>query len=264
MERKRLLNLINENFNGEPVKLKNCGINSFMMPENTENTKRKLRVNIIALGDVGSNLLMGLKLLGGDVISEIGIFDLNENQLRRLEMEFNQMNYPPASDSEKNSHKRAGCIRTMPKIKIIDNDMELMDCDVLVFCATKSVPKIGASGDVRMMQLEANMQLIKGIGEKVKKSDFSGLVAVVSDPVDQLCKGMLDFSGLSPGQVRGFGLGVMAARAKYYAEKEDRFNSFLIEGRAYGPHGQDLVIANSVENYDHESFRDQEDRDGRP
>ena len=33
----------------------------------------KKRVNILAIGDVGSTLLMGLKLLGGDVISRIGI-----------------------------------------------------------------------------------------------------------------------------------------------------------------------------------------------
>ena len=32
----------------------------------------KYRVNLLALGDVGSTLLMGLRLLGGDVISSIG------------------------------------------------------------------------------------------------------------------------------------------------------------------------------------------------
>ena len=35
--------------------------------------KRKKRVNILAIGDVGSTLLTGLKLLGQDVISSIGI-----------------------------------------------------------------------------------------------------------------------------------------------------------------------------------------------
>ena len=37
----------------------------------------KKRVNILAIGDVGSTLLTGLKLLGGDVISSIGICDLS-------------------------------------------------------------------------------------------------------------------------------------------------------------------------------------------
>ena len=38
----------------------------------------KVRVNLLALGDVGSTLLMGLRLMGGDVISSIGICDLRE------------------------------------------------------------------------------------------------------------------------------------------------------------------------------------------
>ena len=41
---------------------------------------RENRVNLIALGDVGGTVLMGLRLLGGDVISSIGIYDLNEKR----------------------------------------------------------------------------------------------------------------------------------------------------------------------------------------
>ena len=36
----------------------------------------------------------------------------------------------------------------------------------------------------------------------------------------------------------------------YYARKEPRFAAFLTEGRTYGPHGADLVVANSIERYD--------------
>lgn len=298
MDKKRLGDLVIDEFGIEPISLENCGINELL------STEKKARVNIIALGDVGTNVLMGLKLLGGDVISEIGIYDLNEPQLQRLEMEFNQMHYPPmpqvdsrsesgcngAHDSDTDSnkaddypHPRAACLRDMPEIKIISSDEELLDCDVLIFCATKSVPEIGAKGDMRMMQLEANLGLIKIFGEKIRASrenaiskesetsdngdsknilnpkGFNGLVAVVSDPVDQLCKGMLDSSGLEPGQVRGFGLGVMAARARYYAKKLSNKSAaglYLTEGRGFGPHGQDLVIANSIENYDDDVSRE--------
>ena len=216
--------------------------------------KDKVKVNIIAMGDVGTNLLMGLKLLGGDVISDIGIYDLNQEQLQRLEMEFNQMHYPP----------EPGYVpqKTMPKIHIVGDD-ELLNCDVLVFCATKGVPAIGAQGDMRMLQLKANLQLVSFFGNKIRadreargEKGFDGFVAVVSDPVDQLCMGMLLSSGLEPSQVRGFGLGVMAARARYYAEKDERFISFLTEGRAFGPHGQNLVIANSIDNYDDSLSKD--------
>ena len=72
----------------------------------------------------------------------------------------------------------------------------------------------------------------------------------MSDPVDPLCKEVLLSSGLSAGQVRGYGLGVMNKRAEYFAAKDPSFRSYIREGRAYGPHGSDLVIANSIENYD--------------
>ena len=84
---------------------------------------------------------------------------------------------------------------------------------------------------------------------------------VLSDPVDPLCKaawlasnhdadGNWDGLGLLPEQVQGFGLGVMNARAAYFAKQDSRFASFLTEGRSFGPHGKGLVIANSVEHYD--------------
>ena len=60
----------------------------------------------------------------------------------------------------------------------------------------------------------------------------------------------MDYQGLFSHQVRGFGLGVMNARAAYYARKDPRFASFLTEGRSFGPHGEDLVIANSIDRYD--------------
>lgn len=60
--------------------------------------------------------------------------------------------------------------------------------------------------------------------------------------------------------MRGYGLGVMNKRAEYFArqkaaEGDMRFASYLEEGRAFGPHGDDLVIANSIENYDDEISR---------
>jgi len=68
--------------------------------------------------------------------------------------------------------------------------------------------------------------------------------------------GQLDGRGLFPHQVRGFGLGVMNARAAYYAKKDARFAEFLTDGRSFGPHGEDLVIANSVSHYDDDLSRE--------
>ena len=98
---------------------------------------------------------------------------------------------------------------------------------------------------------------------QARKENFKGLFAVVSDPVDPLAKtawlesnkddsGVLDYQGLRPEQVHGFGLGVMNARAAYFAKRDERFKRFLTEGRSFGPHGQDLVVADSITDYNDE------------
>lgn len=200
--------------------------------------KKKKKVNILALGDVGGMVLIGLRLLGDDVISEIGICDVNRNTVQRYEMEAGQIQYP-CSD------------RNLPLVKIVDRE-HLFDCDVMVFCASRSVPAVGQqAGDVRMAQLESNSQLVATFASQATKEGFQGIFAVVSDPVDPLCKAAYR-QGLRREQIRGFGLGVMNSRAMYFAERDCRFARFLREGRAFGPHGQDLVIADSLKHYDHE------------
>ncbi|MDO4396646.1 MAG: lactate dehydrogenase [Clostridia bacterium] len=199
------------------------------------------RVHLLALGDVGANLLLGLKLMGAPVIDAIGIFDVNPNVALRYEMEMNQIGTPFSDD--------------LPKVEIVEED-QLFDCDMFIFCASKAVPKIGVQGDVRMMQLKANSEIVSYYGKKAGEAGFRGIFAVVSDPVDPLCKAALMSSGLKPAQVKGYGLGVMNRRAMYYAKKDERFAVFLDEGRVFGPHGGDLVVANSIENYDDELSRE--------
>ena len=208
---------------------------SVMFPDK-KRIKKDSKVNLLALGDVGGTVLMGLKLLGGSTISQIGIYDLDEKMARRYEMEINQISFPDG--------------RKLPFVEILKEE-RIFDCDMFVFCASLGLPPVGSSGDVRMAQLKANRRLVSMYGKKAVKSGFDGIFAVVSDPVDPLCKAAL-MSGLDPCQIQGYGLGVMNGRARYFAEKDKRFTRYLREGRAFGPHGEDLVIADSIKVYNDE------------
>lgn len=211
------------------------GNNIFSIPvEETLCSGGAATVNVLAIGDVGSTVLLGLMLAGREVIDTIGIYDIDEKNIRRFEREMNQIRFPDG--------------RKMPEVRGID-ESRLFDCDVMVFCASKGVPAIGEKGDVRMAQLEVNRGLVSHFGKMASERAYKGLFAVVSDPVDQLCMAAMK-AGLRPEQVQGYGLGVMNGRAAYYASKDDRFSSYLTEGRAFGPHGSDLVIANSITDYD--------------
>ncbi|MCF0152000.1 MAG: lactate dehydrogenase [Megasphaera sp.] len=203
---------------------------------------RKARVHIVALGDVGTTMLIGLLLAGQDVIRSVGMCDINEKNLARLEMEMNQIRYPFAGQE--------GCPDpVLPSVTIV-GEADVFDCDVFIFCASKGVPPVGAGGDVRMAQLEANRSLIAHYASLARQAGFGGQVCIVSDPVDPLCYAFLRESGLHPAQIQGYGLGVMHARACYYARKNPRFAHYLTEGRAFGPHGADLVIADRLDGYD--------------
>ena len=107
------------------------------------------RVNIAGLGDVGLNLAMGLCLAGGEDISDIGLFDLNEKQCARLEAEFGQIAAPPGG-------------RRIPDVRVI-GDEALFDCDLFLFCATRAVPAVGSGvKDTRMAQFDANRGIVSG------------------------------------------------------------------------------------------------------
>lgn len=195
------------------------------------------RVHILALGDVGANVLLGLKTLGAGTVDTIGIYDINHQTALRYEAEMNQIGKADGGDS------------SLPTVEILQEG-DLFSCDIFLFCASGGVPPIGEKGDVRMAQLEVNGKLAAYYGKKAEEAGFQGIFAVISDPVDPLCKRVMEAGHLKPAQVRGYGLGVMAMRARYFAQRDERFFPYLREGRAYGPHGKDLVIADSVREYD--------------
>jgi len=217
----------------------------------TSQKPMKWRLNILGLGDVGGTLATGLKLLGADYIDRVGIYDRDTKRLNRWEKELNQIKFPFRTEKD---------FRVEP----IDYD-QLFDCDMFIFCASRFIPEVGSGvKDVRMAQFESNAEIIKEYAKLARNNNFNGIFAVVSDPVDLLCKcvyiesnkdneGNYNANGLAPDQIRGYGLGVMNARACYYAEQRDDLKHYLQEGRAYGPHGKDLIVADSISNYNHEN-----------
>ena len=200
---------------------------------------KTVRVHMAGLGDVGMNAALALTLLGGSLISELGLYDLNGKQCMRMETELGQIG---AADPE----------RAFPAVRRISED-ELFDCEVFLFCATRSVPAVGSSvQDVRMAQYGANRPIVEGYAQRAAREGYRGLFVVVSDPVDLLTMAAFraaqnEGAPMAANQFQGFGLGVMYARAKYFAKEDPALSAFGTEGRVFGPHGKDLVAANSLD-----------------
>lgn len=203
----------------------------------------KWRINVVGLGDIGSTLLTGLKLLGVNNIDSLGLYDKEPNLIERYNYELGQILSP---DMREHS------------IDIISLKKEdIFDCDMFVFC----VSVVGKETvDVHLAEFEGNAKIMGYYATLARTNKFKGIFAIVSNPVDLLCKkafiesnkdsdGNKDFYGLAPEQIRGYGLGVMHARACYYASKQEATKHYINEGRAFGPHGEGLVIADSITNY---------------
>lgn len=205
-------------------------------------------ISIAGMGDVGGILCSGLRLLGNPDIAEIKIYDRDEEKLTRWELECNAI-LPPENNF------------CFPRV-IRTTESDIFNCDVFVFTVSIGVPDIGKEDeDVRLVQLSGNSAIVAHYAKEARKYGFKGLFAVVSDPVDLLCnvafmasnkneRGQMDYLGLAPEQIKGYGLGVMYARAALYSGLIGKYEMFLREGRAFGPHGKGLLIANSIENYD--------------
>ena len=219
----------------------------------TYNEPTKWRINVVGLGDVGGTLLTGLKLLGVEKIHSLGLYDRDETRIERYKYELGQILSPDMKESS---------------IDIISlKEQDIFDCDMFVFCVSVGVPEVGKeSEDVRLVQFKGNAKIIGQFATLARAKNFKGIFAVVSDPVDLLCKaafiesnkdsaGNMDFKGLAPEQIRGYGLGVMNARACYYSMQQDTTKHYIHEGRAFGPHGDGLIIADSIAHYN-ESLSD--------
>lgn len=225
--------------------------------------KSKKRVHLLAVGDVGGVLLTALKLSGGEWISKIGICDLNEKITARWELEMGQISWPITNQNQAQGQNQI----KLPEVEIVQPD-QIFDCDIFLFAAAKAIPALDSSvSDVRMAQFAVNRPLIESFARQAREQDFRGLFIVLSDPVDALCQaaaqasnigpdGIWDGLGLLPEQIQGFGLGVMNARAAFFAKRDPRFSIFLQEGRSFGAHGTGLVIADSIQHYHDERSRE--------
>ena len=212
----------------------------YLLKENDRNFMEELMkkekpftVSILGLGDVGGTLLMGLRLLGRDVLKEIRIFDLDEKKRRRYYLEINEV-----SDGT-----------DLPPVKEVGID-EVFDTDVLIFTVSVYIPPLDTTlQDVRLVQFDKNRKILLNYAKQAEEHGFKGYYFIVSDPVDLLCMNLMEEGGIESHRIRGFGLGVMEARARFIASEKGLLKEDL---RTYGPHGRGLIVVNSLKSYDEE------------
>jgi hypothetical protein len=125
-------------------------------------------------------------------------------------------------------------------------------CDAFVFAAARSVPPLGASGDVRLPQFGPNREALRGALDAAVAAAYAGLFFVISDPVELLAQASFHDSnaplgeftgcGLAPERVAGLALGIMWGRALACAQAAGEGPRVARRGVPYGPHSTDVLV----------------------
>lgn len=178
------------------------------------------RVVIIGAGLVGATTACAVMDAG--LAGEIVLIDVNEKRLggEVMDLEHGAMFVPAVN-------VRAG---------------GYPDCrDAAVVAITAGASQ--KPGESRTDLLKRNIEVFRGIVPLVAEQDPSGVVVVVTNPVDILTYATLSFSGLPPGKVIGSGTLLDTARFRYLLSGRCGIAAHNVHAYIIGEHGESEVPA---------------------
>lgn len=153
------------------------------------------KIGIIGLGHVGVTLLH--ELISSEVCQDFVLIDKDETKLQADALDFQD---------------RAA--QTAYPIRFYLNDYQsLVDADVVVSC----LGNIGLQANQqksRFAELPINSQEVEEVSAKLKASGFSGLLLVVTNPVDVITALYQHHTGFAKERVIGTGTSLDTARLK--------------------------------------------------
>ena len=176
--------------------------------------KKKRKVTIVGAGAVGSTYAYALAQSG--FADEIVLTDLNGDLAKGQAMDLVQG------------------VPYMPPVEIhAGSDEDFADSDLVVVTAgAKQAP-----GETRIALLRRNAGIIAGTMQRIAASGCSGVVLLVSNPVDILTKIALDASGWDRCRVFGSGTVLDTARFRHALSRDAKVDPRNVHGYILGEHG---------------------------
>lgn len=177
---------------------------------------------IVGVGNVGATCAYSFvnQLLCEDLV----LVDVNKDKAIAEALDIQHSVY----FMNRNMHVRAG------------GYSECADADVVVISASAPMPK---DSHDRLEMLKPSMGLVKSIVTSVMDSGFSGILILVSNPVDVMTYYAWKLSGLPARQVIGSGTNLDTARlCTSFSEMYD-LDARNVEAYVVGEHGDSEVIA---------------------
>ncbi len=181
------------------------------------------KVVIIGAGAVGSTFAYALQIRG--TVREIVLIDMDKKLAEGEAMDLNHGAF------------------FAPPVNIRPGDYE--DCagaDIVAVCAgAKQKPS-----QSRMDLVSTNVEICRGIVEKIIEHTTESILLIVTNPVDVLTYAALRFSGLPKQQVIGSGTVLDSARFRYLLHRHCRIDPRNVHAYVLGEHGDSEVPAWSI------------------
>lgn len=179
--------------------------------------RRSVSIGIIGMGWVGSSV--AISVLHSGIAGELLLFDIKSEiaEGEAMDLSHGSSFYPTA------------------KVRAVAIE-EMMETDAIVIAAGRG----GKPGETRLQLLNENVLIAKDIA--LKLSGYTGIVVVVSNPVDVLTYFIQKFSGLPASRVIGTGTMLDTARLKEMLGRSLSLDPRSIHAQVVGEHGDSEVV----------------------
>lgn len=125
------------------------------------------------------------------------------------------------------------------KMKVKDGEYsDCEDADLVVIAA--ALPYI--TGQTRLDMLEKAAGIMKSIVPPIMESGFSGIMVVITNPVDVMSYYVHKLSGLTANKVIGTGTALDSARLKYHLADVMNVDPQSVNALCMGEHGDSQII----------------------
>ncbi len=180
----------------------------------------RTKVGIVGAGAVGASVAFNLVM--GNVCDDLVLIDINREKA-----------WAEATDLQ-HSLGYSGV-----KMSVTDGDYEsCRDADIVVIAAATPYIK----GQTRLDMAEKAAGILESVVPAIMKSGFSGILVVITNPVDVMAHHACRLSGLPAGQVIGTGTALDSARLKYYLAEVMHVDPQSVSAVCMGEHGDSQFI----------------------
>ena len=177
------------------------------------------KIAIIGAGDVGTTIAYTLQISG--LATEISLIDIDHNLAQGQVMDMNHGLF------------------FVPQVQLsAGNYLDCRSADVIIITA-------GARqriGENRLSLVNRNATIYRSIIDQIKPDSNTGVLLIVTNPVDVMTQVVIKHSGLPRSQVMGSGTVLDSARFRYFLSRHFDIDARNIHAYVIGEHGDSEVV----------------------